>query len=623
MSSIEAAIKEIESLKPNESFSYTKIASKYGIDRSTLSRRHQAIQTSRATAGFNRRKLNPQQEEELVKYIEKLTERRLPPTREMIRNFASIMAQERVSESWVTRFINRYSIQLISRWVTGMDSNRHKADSEDKYRLYFDLLRDKIKEYNIEPRHTYNMDEKGFLTGVIGRSKRVFSRQMWERKEVRAALQDGSREWITLLACVCADGSALPPSLIYQSTNKDIQSSWVQDIKARTHSVHVSSSPSGWTNNDLSLAWLEQVFDRYTKAKARRSYRLLILDGHGSHITMDFIKYCDQNKILLAILPPHSTHTLQPLDVVLFKPLSSAYSAELTTYLQKSQGLVPIKKGDFFPLFWKAWISSFQKETILKSFKATGISPPNPEVILKRFKKTSQDNDQGSRESSKSVLSGDNWRELDRLIRATKQQSKKDAQKLSRSLHHISAKVQLLSYENAGLQEALATKKKHSKKGKALDLQQRQEYHGGAVFWSPRKVREARVRQSIRKQEEKEQKLQKAETAELRKAAKLYKEKIAEEKRVAREAAKVAKEKERAEKAAERAREKETRKAAKALQTTQKGKRKASQPSIQSSKRQKRVVDAIATKEASGVALAAPPKTTRRGRNVKLPGRYE
>ena len=129
----------------------------------------------------------------------------------------------------------------------------------------------------------------------------------------------------------------------YQAANNGIQSSWVEDIKAGQHGVHVFSSPSGWTNNDIGLAWLEQVFDRHTKAKARRSFRLFILDGHGSHVTMDFIDYCDRNKILLAILPPHSTHTLQPLDVVLFKALSSAYSAELTTYLQKSQGLVPIK----------------------------------------------------------------------------------------------------------------------------------------------------------------------------------------------------------------------------------------------------------------------------------------
>jgi hypothetical protein len=51
---------------------------------------------------------------------------------------------------------------------------------------------------------------------------------------------------------------------------------------------------------------------------------------------MDFINYCDEHRILLAIMPPHSTHTLQPLDVVMFKPLSTAYSSALTTHLHKS-----------------------------------------------------------------------------------------------------------------------------------------------------------------------------------------------------------------------------------------------------------------------------------------------
>ena len=623
MAPIDDAIEDLKSRGAEKSFTLQSIADKYGVDRSTLGRRWKGVTRPKTEGYAIQQKLSLQQEQELVKYIQGLTARHLSPTRETIRNFASVIAKELVSESWVTRFINRHSIHLISQWTTGMDANRHQADSGDKYSLYFNHLSDKIKEYDIEPRHTYNMDEKGFLIGVIGRSKRVFSRRMWERKEVRASLQDGSREWITLLACVCADGSALPPSLIYQSTNSSIQSSWVEDIKAGKHGVHVSSSPSGWTNNDIGLAWLEQVFDRYTKAKARRSYRLLILDGHGSHITMDFIDYCDRNRILLAILPPHSTHTLQPLDVVLFKPLSLAYSVELTTYLQKSQGLVPIKKGDFFALFWKAWVSSFKEETILKSFEATGISPFNPEIILKRFTKPIQDQ-QGSRESSTSVLSGSDWRKLDRLVRsAVEDQSSRDAQKLSHSLHHISVQNELLRYEINRLKEALLIKKKHKKKGKLLNLQQRQEYHGGAVFWSPRKVREARVRQSVKEQEEKEQKLQKAETAELRKAAKLYKEKIAEEKRVAREAAKVAKEKERAEKAAERARQKEARDAEMALPSIQKGKRKASQLYIQSNKRRKSVVDAVALRESSGAKLAAPPKTTRRGRNVKLPSKYK
>lgn len=126
-----------------------------------------------------------------------------------------------------------------------MDANRHAADSSTKYKLYFELLQHKIAEYNVDAEHTYNMDEKGFMIGITGRSKRVFSRRMWEKKEVRATLQDASREWITLLACVCADGSALPPSLIYQAAVVSIQSSWVEDIKAGEHLVHVASSTSG------------------------------------------------------------------------------------------------------------------------------------------------------------------------------------------------------------------------------------------------------------------------------------------------------------------------------------------------------------------------------------------
>ena len=121
-----------------------------------------------------------------------------------------------------------------------------------------------------------------------------------------------------------------------------------------THPVYVTLFPSGWSNDDLGLEWLEQVFDRHTKEKARRSWRLLIVDGHRSHITMEFLEYCYENKIHLFFFPPHSMHTLQPLDVVCFRPLSHNYSKALIHHLQRTQGLVPVTKGDFFPLFWIA-----------------------------------------------------------------------------------------------------------------------------------------------------------------------------------------------------------------------------------------------------------------------------
>jgi hypothetical protein len=41
-----------------------------------------------------------------------------------------------------------------------MDRARHRADTELKYKLYFELLRDKLDQYQVEPRHIYDMDEK-------------------------------------------------------------------------------------------------------------------------------------------------------------------------------------------------------------------------------------------------------------------------------------------------------------------------------------------------------------------------------------------------------------------------------------------------------------------------------
>jgi hypothetical protein len=111
---------------------------------------------------------------------------------------------------------------------------------------------------------------------------------------------------------------------------------------------------------------------------------------------MDFIEYCDQNKILLAVYPPHSTHTLQALDVSIFKLLSTAYSNKVSAFMKRSQGLMSMSKRDFFPLFYRAWQISFKEMTILKAFEATGLLPFNPEVILKRFNTSSSSNSESS-----------------------------------------------------------------------------------------------------------------------------------------------------------------------------------------------------------------------------------
>ena len=61
----------------------------------------------------------------------------------------------------------------------------------------------------------YNMDEKGFLIGVLNKSKRIYTKSEAVRGRLFGASQDGNREWITTIASVCADGTSLPLGLIY------------------------------------------------------------------------------------------------------------------------------------------------------------------------------------------------------------------------------------------------------------------------------------------------------------------------------------------------------------------------------------------------------------------------
>jgi hypothetical protein len=142
---------------------------------------------------------------------------------------------------------------------------------------------------------------------------------------------------------------------------------------------------------------------------------------------MNFLDYCQAHRILLAVFPSHSTLTLQLLDVVCFKPLSNYYTKELTRQLHRTQGLIPVKKGDFFPLFWRAWVSSFTTGTVLKSFEATGIWPMNYEAIPKRFKLGHPQEQDG--ETAPSVLEPSNWCQMDRLVRSAVRKTAADVTK--------------------------------------------------------------------------------------------------------------------------------------------------------------------------------------------------
>lgn len=175
------------------------------------------------------------------------------------------------------------------------------------------------------------MDEKGCFLGLL-QSAKVITRQGTPGFQA----QDGNRETITIIECICADGTALRPYYIFKGQR--CQVSWIQDDPLH---ANYSVSPNGWTDCEICRKWGEAFWEQI---KHKPGKHLLILDGHNSHVSIEFVKFCKEHGIELACFPSHATGFLQPLDVGIFGPLSHAWSKVLTNEMT---GGVHIRKQDF------------------------------------------------------------------------------------------------------------------------------------------------------------------------------------------------------------------------------------------------------------------------------------
>ncbi|KAM4058321.1 DDE superfamily endonuclease [Hirsutella rhossiliensis] len=350
----------------------------------------------------------------------------------MIKSFAQDIAKIEVGKDWPYSFVRRNSDELGCTWFDGFDIARKRADNASRYRAYYELIGEKIEKYDILPCNTYNVDEKGFLLGVINRTKR-----------------DGNRSWITFLACVCQDLTALPPFLIYQGKPGQVQDSWLTEFDPEHQAAF--SQPQ-------------------KRARNGRDYRLLITDGHSSHVNMDFLEW------------------LQPL-MCPFGPLSTAYTNQLIQWTAKTQGLIGLSKREFWSLFWNAFGSSFSAENIASGWKRTGLLPFDPEVVLSQIaEKTEDESESGDSSVDSLALQQPTARDLRRLV----------------------DKNELLRYENQGLRETIFHEKQRRMRGKALKdyLFDRVDPNSAQVF-SPAKVAQARLKKAAMETQKQEEALEK------------------------------------------------------------------------------------------------------------------
>ena len=357
----------------------------YGISQSTFNARVNGRQ-SITESHHPYQRLSPAQEETLVKWIEYQQARGYPVRHYFVRELAEELLRSEssptsrnitaIGESWVQRFIHRHP-QLKTIFSETIEASRVKITKEVLVK-YFSALRKEMDENPVLPENTYNMDETGMAIGTIQGSHVIVNRD----KRLKYQAEPGRQEWVTVVECICGDGSTIPPYVIFKGGN--VLSSWIPvGFKPLWY---FTCNTKGWITNPKAVEWLYTDFDPATRDKAAGRTRTLFCDGHESHISAQFVIGCIKLNIRLLLLLPHSTHLLQPLDVGVFGPLKQALSKHHGRTL--ATGVCRVEKHEWVEFYAKAREDAMTSKNIKSAWNKAGLIPFNSHRITSDFPET-------------------------------------------------------------------------------------------------------------------------------------------------------------------------------------------------------------------------------------------
>jgi hypothetical protein len=123
------------------------------------------------------------------------------------------------------------------------------------------------------------MDEESFMLGVLTSSKRMFSERLYKKGKIKAHIQGGNREWITLLACIYVDGSALDPAIMINQPQAQYRTAgfkrltlWITKLTL-PHYLQAERTIIGLSKCSVALQWLR--LDRATERSSLMAMDLI------------------------------------------------------------------------------------------------------------------------------------------------------------------------------------------------------------------------------------------------------------------------------------------------------------------------------------------------------------
>ena len=363
------------------------------LNESTVHYRHKGKTKSRVDAREAQQALSKAEEQALARWVTQITRSGYPARHPTVREMAEAIRMSRHSEAnsdaantnvnsyksleqqWVDRFLKRHP-ELKTVAGRTIDSSRVRESSPEKLKRWFDEFERVIDEYKVDAKNIYNMDETGFSIGTMQASHIIINKTI--RTQLQAA--PGRQEWVSIIECVSMDGTAIPPLTIFKGER--LSNAWIPNNVEVTWMFSCNSK--GWTSNVHGLEWLRKCFEPSTRERANngQDWRILVCDGHESHVTSSFLAHCLQNRIHVTLLPPHTSHLLQPLDVGIFGPLKTALSRCLDPLFRT--GIPLIQKVEWMERYIEARAKAFTKSNIEGGWRGAGLSPFYPQKVLRK-----------------------------------------------------------------------------------------------------------------------------------------------------------------------------------------------------------------------------------------------
>jgi hypothetical protein len=353
-------------------------AAHYRVNKDTL-RNRRAGKPARQDCAPNSKVLTELEERVIIEHALDVDERGFQLNYDLLRGVAdkllSNRGARRVGVNWPARFVRRVP-ELRLRVNRRYDYQRALNEDPHIVKDWFRLIANIRAKYGIPNNDVYNFDEYSFQIGVIG-SRMVITGS--ERRQIPKTVQPGNTEWVTTIVATNAQGWSIPLFIIFKGAQQ--YDTWHNTVLDRP-GWHISVSKKGWTSDEHGLIWLKH-FDKWSEGRRVGPRRLLIMDSHSSHDTVQFRNYCKDHDIITLYIPPHSSHLLQPLDVGCFRPLKRAYSTEIEALVRYR--INHITKEEFLPAFKTAYDKTIIKDNIIRSFRGVGLVPHDENAVLSKL----------------------------------------------------------------------------------------------------------------------------------------------------------------------------------------------------------------------------------------------